>query len=175
MTGLRYARTSSSSRNGQAASWHRDVPAAKQWLIDDAGTSVCREGMKANSGAWNAELGVWAFPSLADLLNALAVLYEATRATASQRKMLLDLIADGTAEQAWAFTIASLTGAWFEKLDRHEARHLIAEGVAVRRMLGHLPFLDTAKASREVRIDAMDFERELAAIQARMRCGRETA
>jgi hypothetical protein len=96
--------------------------------------------------------------------------------------MLLDLLDDGTAETAWNCKVDALTGAWFEHLDRHEASRLIAQGFAARRMLEHEPFLDEARPPRPqnepslaYQTDAFDaeaFDRELAAIRARQRCGR---
>lgn len=76
--------------------------------IQDPMTRFCIDAMRANGGRWDAESAAWIFTAECRMANALAKLYRVTRATSAtsaQLAVLLEMIEDGTAAQAWSYIV----------------------------------------------------------------------
>jgi hypothetical protein len=119
---------------------------------------------------WDAKMSAWMFTSAIDAANALSALYagvHAHRATVAQRELLLEMIADGTGQTAWDIDMHAIDGRWIAGVSRAEARQLINQGIAARRVLGIRPFEDMPAFLSQHKFYKETFAHELATRTAR--------
>jgi len=144
----------------------------KRWLIKDAATRFCMDDMKANAGEWDTQVGAWVFAIADDAANALSALYDIVhtrRATVAQREILLEMISDGTSYVAWNVDVQAIDGSWLANVSRDEARRLITQGIAARRVLGLHPFEEMPAYLSQHQFYEATFARELSARRAQFR------
>jgi len=84
---------------------------------------------------WNPVTTAWMFRDAGDHVNALCVLYRATRPSVVQLETLLAMAADGTGAQAWDFD-PIVDAPDYAALTRDDASRLLSASYVVRRLLG---------------------------------------